>query len=183
MADVKKQNEVWEWGKALFIAIAIAFIIRIFLFTPVVVDGSSMEPTLHENERLIVTKIGEPDRFDIIVFHAPNSEDYIKRVIGLPGDHIEYKDDVLYINGEPFDEPYLNEYKQKVNDGPLTDSFTLQETPVGSDLVPEGHLFVMGDNRKYSKDSRHIGAIPMEEVVGKTNIVYFPIQDIKVIGK
>ena len=106
MADVKKQNEVWEWGKALFIAIAIAFIIRIFLFTPVVVDGSSMEPTLHENERLIVTKIGEPDRFDIIVFHAPNNEDYIKRVIGLPGDHIEYKDDVLYINGEPFDEPY-----------------------------------------------------------------------------
>lgn len=68
-----------------------------------------MEPTLHDKENMIVTKIGEPQRFDIIVFHAPNNTDYIKRVIGLPGDSIEYKDDILYINGEPFDEPYLDE--------------------------------------------------------------------------
>lgn len=183
MANVKKENWVWEWGKALFIAIVIGFIIRVFLFTPVVVDGSSMEPTLHDDERLIVTKIGEPQRFDIIVFHTLMNEHYVKRVIGLPGDHIEYKNDVLYINGEPYDEPYLNEYKKKINDAPLTNSFTLQETPVESDVVPEGHLFVMGDNRINSKDSRHIGAIPMEEVLGTTKIVYYPIKDIKIIGK
>ncbi|MBS4192845.1 signal peptidase I [Bacillus sp. FJAT-49705] len=177
----KNRNEVLEWIKALFIAIVLAFIIRAFFFTPIVVDGASMEPTLQDQDRMIVTKIGEPKRFDIIVFHASEDKDYIKRVIGLPGDRIEYKDDILYINGKPYDETYLDEYKQEVTDGPLTNSFTLRETPVGRDVVPEGHLFVMGDNRRYSKDSRHIGAVPMEKVVGTTKIVYYPIEKIKVI--
>lgn len=183
MTTVKDKKEIWEWGKALFIAIILALFIRAFFFTPIVVDGDSMEPTLHHKERMIVTKIGEPQRFDIIVFHAPDGRDYIKRVIGLPGDSIEYKEDTLYINGESYEEPYLNEFKQKINDSPLTNSFTLQETPVQSDVVPEGHLFVIGDNRRDSSDSRHIGAIPIEKVVGKTRIVYFPIKNIKIIEK
>ena len=183
MTTAKDKNEIWEWIKALFIAIILAFIIRTFLFTPIVVEGSSMEPTLQDQERMIVTKIGEPKRFDIVVFHASESEDYIKRVIGLPGDRIEYIDDTLYINGTPYDEPYLDEFKQEVVDRPLTGSFTLRETPVGSEVVPEGHLFVMGDNRRGSTDSRHIGAIPMEKVIGTTNIVYFPIKEIKIISK
>ena len=178
---VINKNEIWEWMKALFIAILLAFIIRTFFFTPIVVDGASMEPTLQDRDRMVVTKIGEPNRFDIIIFHATENQDYIKRVIGLPGDRIEYKDDVLYINGKPYDEPYLDKSKQEVLDGPLTGSFTLRETPVGSDVVPEGHLFVMGDNRRNSKDSRHIGAIPIEKVVGTTNIVFYPIEKIKVI--
>lgn len=127
--------------------------------------------------------MGEPKRFDIIVFHATENTDYIKRVIGLPGDRVEYRDDVLYINGKPYDEPYLDKSKQEVKVGPLTSSFTLRETPVGSDVVPEGHLFVMGDNRRNSKDSRHIGAIPMEDVVGTTKIVYYPIKEMEIIGK
>lgn len=183
MTTVKVKNGIWEWVKALLIAIILAFIIRAFFFTPIVVDGSSMEPTLQDQNRMIVTKIGEPNRFDIVVFHAPDGRDFIKRVIGLPGDRIEYKDDILYINGESYEEPYLNEYKQKVIDGPLTNSFTLEETPVRSDLVPEGHIFVLGDNRRGSTDSRHIGAIPMEKVVGTTKIVYYPINEIKIIGK
>lgn len=183
MEMVKNRSEIWEWIKALFIAIALAFIIRAFLFTPIVVEGSSMEPTLQDQDRMIVNKIGEPKRFDIVVFHASESKDYIKRVIGLPGDRIEYKDDTLYINGTAYDEPYLEEFKQKMLGGLLTGSFTLRETPVGSDIVPEGHLFVMGDNRQDSKDSRHIGAIPIKEVIGTTNIVYFPIKEIKIITK
>ena len=179
---VKNRNEIWEWIKALFIAIVLIFIIRAFFFTPIVVDGASMEPTLQDQDRMVLTKIGEPKRFDIIVFHAPENKDYIKRVIGLPGDSIEYKDDVLYINGKPYDEPYLDKSKQEVMDGPLTGSFTLRETPVGSNVVPEGHLFVMGDNRGNSKDSRHIGAVPMEKVVGTTKIVFWPIEEIKIIG-
>lgn len=174
-------NGVWEWSKAIIIAIALAFIIRIFFFTPIVVDGASMEPTLQDENRMIVTKIGEPKRFDVIVFHATEDQDYVKRVIGLPGDRIEYKDDTLYINGTPYDEPYLDEAKQELTDRELTNSFTLRETPVQSDVVPEGHLFVMGDNRRFSKDSRHIGAIPIEKVVGTTKIVFYPIQKIKVI--
>ncbi|WP_099355681.1 signal peptidase I [Fredinandcohnia onubensis] len=178
---VDTRSEFWEWIKALFIALLIAFIIRVFFFTPAIVEGASMQPTLQDQNRMIVTKIGEPKRFDVVVFHATEEKDYIKRVIGLPGDRIEYKDDTLYINGKPYDEPYLDNSKEELIDGPLTNSFTLRETPVGSDVVPEGHLFVMGDNRRNSMDSRHIGAIPIDSVVGTTNLVVWPIKEIKIL--
>jgi signal peptidase I len=180
----KKKNELWEWTKALLIAVALAAVIRYFLFAPIVVDGLSMMPTLQHQDRMIVNKlgykIGEPERFDIIVFHAPEQKDYIKRVIGLPGDKIEYKDDTLFVNGKPYEEPYLEEYKKQV-EGPLTDPFTLEETPVGSITVPEGELFVMGDNRRFSKDSRHIGTIAFEKIIGKTSIVYWPLKDAHIV--
>ncbi len=180
----RKKNELWEWTKALLIAVALAAIIRYFLFAPIVVDGLSMMPTLQHQDRMIVNKlsykIGEPERFDIIVFHAPEEKDYIKRVIGLPGDRIEYKDDTLYVNGKAYEEPYLDQYKKEV-EGPLTDPFTLEETRVGTQTVPEGELFVMGDNRRFSKDSRHIGTIPLEKVIGKTSIVYWPIKDAHIV--
>lgn len=178
----KEKNEIWEWVKAFLIAILLAFVVRAFLFTPIEVKGASMEPTLHSQERMIVSKIGEPKRFDIVVFHATEEKDYIKRVIGLPGDRVEYKDDVLYINGKPFEEPYLEEIKKNMIDEPLTGSFTLKETPVGSDVVPEGHIFVMGDNRRDSKDSRHIGAVPIENIIGTTKVVFFPFKEMKIIG-
>ncbi|MCM3160481.1 signal peptidase I [Metabacillus litoralis] len=178
----KKKNELFEWIKALAIAVLLAAIIRYFLFAPIVVDGFSMMPTLHTQDRMIVNKlsykIGEPERFDIVVFHATLEKDYIKRVIGLPGDKVEYRDDTLYINGEAYDEPYLNEYKEDLIDGPLTEPFDL-DSIIGQDTVPEGHLFVMGDNRRQSKDSRHIGTIPIEEVMGKASLVYWPVSDIR----
>ena len=180
----KKKNEIWEWVKALMIAVLLAAGIRYFLFAPIVVDGWTMMPTLHDQDRMIVNKLsfklGEPERFDIIVFHAPENKDYIKRVIGLPGDYIEYKDDTLYVNGQAYEEPYLEEYKQQVIDGPLTEPFTLEEK-TGEERVPEGHVFVMGDNRRFSKDSRHIGTIPMDEILGKTSIVYWPFSDIRTV--
>ena len=116
----KKKNELWEWTKALLIAVILAAVIRYFLFAPIVVDGLSMMPTLKDQDRMIVNKfsynIGEPKRFDIIVFHAPEQKDYIKRVIGLPGDTIEYKDDTLFVNGKAYEEPYLDKYKKEVED-------------------------------------------------------------------
>lgn len=179
----KSKNEVWEWIKALIIAVLLAGGIRYFLFAPIVVDGQSMMPTLEDNYRMIVNKIGykigKPERFDIIVFHATEEKDYIKRVIGLPGDYIEYKDDVLYINGEPIEEPYLDKYK-KETEGALTYDFTLEEV-TGLEKVPEGQLFVLGDNRRFSKDSRIIGTIEMDQVLGKTNLVYWPPSDFKII--
>jgi signal peptidase I len=180
----KKKSEILEWTKALVIAVALAAVIRYFFFAPIVVDGLSMMPTLHDQDRMIVNKlnykIGEPKRFDIIVFHAPENKDYIKRIIGLPGDTVEYKDDTLYINGKPYEEPYLDEYKKQVIDGPLTDPFTLEEK-IGEKTVPEGHLFVMGDNRRFSKDSRHIGAVSMDKVLGNTSIVYWPPEDFHIV--
>jgi len=177
----KEKNELWEWTKALLIAIGLAAIIRYFLFAPIVVDGYSMMPTLHNGDRMIVNKLGKPKRFDIVVFHAPEQKDYIKRVIGLPGDTVEYRDDTLYINGKPYAEPYLDAYKSQILEGPLTEDFTLEETPVGQKTVPEGELFVMGDNHRSSKDSRHIGSIPIEKVIGDTNIVYWPFKDIRYV--
>jgi signal peptidase I len=179
---IKKKSETFEWVKSIMVAIVLAFIIRTFFFSPIVVDGHSMDPTLQDKERMIVTKIGEPKRFDIVVFHAPDGRDYIKRVIGLPGDSIEYKNDVLYINGKAYNEPYLEKYKKRLNDGTLTYSFTLKETAVGSGTVPKDSLFVLGDNRRQSKDSRDIGAIPMEKVIGTTNFVYYPIKEIKIVN-
>ncbi|WP_033543923.1 signal peptidase I [Planococcus sp. CAU13] len=182
-AEVKKKNEVWEWSKALLIALGLAAVIRIFLFTPIVVDGESMMPTLEHGDRMIVNKIGynigQPDRFDIIVFHAPEEKDYIKRIIGLPGDHIAYENDQLYVNGERVDEPYLDEYKEQVA-GTLTEDFTLEEK-INASTVPEGTLFVMGDNRRASKDSRIIGVVPMEEVVGSTSLVFWPFTEAGIV--
>ncbi|MGG3820817.1 signal peptidase I [Geobacillus thermodenitrificans] len=179
----QKKSEWREWLKAIVVAVLLAGGIRYFIFAPIIVDGISMMPTLHNHERMIVNKlaykIGMPNRFDIIVFHAEEGRDYIKRVIGLPGDRIEYKNDTLYVNGKPYDEPYLDEYKKQVADGPLTEPFTLEEL-TGQSTVPEGHLFVMGDYRRYSKDSRHIGFIPMEKVVGKANIVYWPLGGVRI---
>lgn len=141
-----------------------------------------MMPTLHNGDRMIVNKLGKPDRFDIIVFHAPEQKDYIKRVIGLPGDTVEYKDDILYVNGKAYEEPYLDTYKEHIiDDGPLTPDFILEETPGGHTTVPEGEVFVMGDNRRFSKDSRHIGTIPLDEIIGDTNLVYWPIKDIRFV--
>lgn len=181
MEQVKKEkNEIWEWAKALLIAFAAVWLIRYFLFTPIVVDGESMMPTLENGDRMIVNKIGEPNRNDIVVFHAPEKKDYIKRVIGLPGDHVAYKNDQLYINGEPQEEPYLDSNKSQVNGGTLTEDFTLEER-TGKKVIPEGYLFVMGDNRRNSTDSRIIGLVPLEEVIGKTNIIFWPLNEIGMV--
>lgn len=181
----KEKNEIWEWLKALIIAFAVAACIRYFLFTPIVVDGESMMPTLENGDRMIVNKInytiGKPDRFDIIVFHAPEGKDYIKRVIGLPGDYVEYKNDVLYINGEAYEEPYLDEYKEQIVDGNLTGDFTLNDIDPTIDVIPEGYILVLGDNRRYSKDSRHIGLVDIDEIVGSTKLIFWPVKEIEIV--
>ncbi|MGJ9381390.1 signal peptidase I [Salipaludibacillus sp. CF4.18] len=178
------KSESWEWIKAVAVALTLAIVIRYFFFAPIVVDGESMMPTLENNDRMIVNKIGynisEPDRFDIVVFHAPQNKDYIKRVIGLPGDTIEYENDVLYINGEEVEEPYLDVYKEVAPSKPLTGDFQLEEV-TGEETIPEGHIFVLGDNRQHSKDSRHIGVVNSEDVVGKANFVFWPFQEVRMV--
>ena len=160
--EVKREG--LEWIKALGIGLIIFIIIRTFLFSNYVVEGESMMPTLQDGNKLVVNKIGyhigELDRFDVVVFHANEKEDYVKRIIGLPGDKIVYKDDKLYVNGEYYPEPYLEKFKQEYIGSKLTGDFTLQEI-TGEKTVPKGKIFVLGDNRRGSMDSRYFGLITL----------------------
>lgn len=170
-----------EIGKTFLYLVVLAAILvglRQFVFTPVVVKGDSMDPTLIDGERVIALKNTEIQRFDIVTFPAPDDvgKNYIKRVVGLPGDTVEYKKDVLYINGKKYAEPYLDEYKSKLTDGqPLTDDFDLNKL-YGSEKVPAGELFVMGDNRRISKDSRVIGTIKEKDIMADVKFVFWPIK-------
>jgi signal peptidase I len=176
----KEKNELFEWAKLITVTAIFIFVLRSFIFTPIVVDGHSMMPTYEDGDRVIVNKIGKKitdlKRFDIIVFVAPNGELFIKRIIGLPGDHIAYEDDVLYINGEKVDEPYLNAYKSQLTDqGDFTYDFTLEEV-TGFEKIPKDYFFVLGDNRRNSSDSRNqsVGLVSMDQIVGEANIRVFP---------
>ena len=128
------------------------------------VDGFSMRPTLEDGEFVLVSKLtymfGDFERGDIIVFHFPldPSEELVKRIIGLPGDNILVKDQQVYVNGQLLDEPYINQ-------APLYS---------GSWTVPEGHLFVLGDNRNNSNDSKDWDMLPQGNVVGKAVLIYWP---------
>lgn len=177
----KERNELLEWAKAFLVAFAIAAIIRYFLFIPIVVDGESMMPTLNDGDKMIVNKLDKPDRFDVVVFHATESKDYIKRIIGLPGDYVEYKDDQLYINGKKYDEPYLDEYKSQITSGTLTNDFTLKDIDPTLDKIPEGYYLVLGDNRRFSSDSRVIGLIKEEDIIGTTKVVFWPFNKIRIV--
>ncbi|HEK9100140.1 signal peptidase I [Bacillus pfraonensis] len=179
-----KKKEIISWVKTIGITVGIAFIVRGILFTPSLVQGESMMPTLENNERVLVNKIGFNiqglDRFDIIVFHGKEGHDLVKRVIGLPGDTVGYKNDVLYVNGKAVDEPYLEGYKAEVPKGTLTPDFTLEQK-TGKTKVPEGQVFVLGDNRQVSKDSRMFGFVSEDQIVGKGEAVFWPLQQVRAL--
>ncbi len=174
------KREGLEWIKALGIGLIIFIVIRTFLFSNYVVEGESMMPTLQDGNKLVVNKIGyqigELHRFDVVVFHANEKEDYVKRIIGLPGDKIEYKNDKLYINGDYYPEPYLDKYKKQYIGSKLTGDFTLKEI-TEKQTVPKGKIFVLGDNRRGSMDSRYFGFVNKEQVVGKVDLRYWPLQE------
>ncbi|MCD4801761.1 MAG: signal peptidase I [Anaerolineales bacterium] len=128
------------------------------------IDGSSMEPNLHHGEFVIVSKInyrfGEPERGDVVVFDFPRNitQEYIKRVIGLPGEHILVEDGNVYVNEIILSEPYL----------------IMEPRYEGEWVVPEDTLFVLGDNRNNSSDSHTWGMVPMNNVIGEALVVYWP---------
>ena len=187
---LESEKENWfDWLKTIFFAAVLVIGVRYFLVTPIAVQGASMMPTLEDGEMLVVDKITPKitdfDRFDVIVFKATEEENYVKRIIGLPGDTVQYIDDVLYINGEKYDEPYLDDYKASlIDNGTLTEDFTL-ESYLQQTVVPEDHLFVLGDNRRKSVDSRlpEVGFIPVNTVIGEARFVYWPLSEVGLIKK
>lgn len=189
MTEKKKSSNWLDWVKAFIIALIVTFVVKSFIVSPVVVDGSSMLPTLHDRDRMIVDKLSyrfkDPERFEIVIFHAPEGKDYIKRVIGLPGEHVAVRDNVLYIDNKVVPESYLRKDEvMPINYPIITNDFALENLAGNHLTIPEGYLLVLGDNRSGSKDSRddEVGLVHMNEVVGKTSIIYWPpkrIQNVK----
>ncbi|UYZ23126.1 signal peptidase I [Mesobacillus jeotgali] len=177
------KREGLEWIKAFALGMIIFVFIRIFFFSNYVVEGESMLPTLEDGNKVVVNKLGyeteDLERFDVIVFHANEEEDYVKRVIGLPGEKVEYREDMLFINGKKVNEPFLKQYREQSPGGYFTGDFTIEDL-TGVERVPEGKLFVLGDNRLGSWDSRQIGFISEDQVVGKVNLRYWPLEEMDV---
>ena len=171
-----KIDDIYSWIKSIVFAFLIALLVRHFLFSPTVVLGESMLPTFEKGDIVLINKLSDIQRFDIVVFEAPDAKElYVKRVIGLPGDTIEVIDDVLYINGDAIHEPYLDDNRLNQNVfGNFTKDFTLQEM-TGKTKVPEKSFFVLGDNRINSKDSRSFGFIREESLIGEVKLRIYPL--------
>ena len=159
-------KEIFEWVQSIAVALVLALIINQFLFAMVQVEGSSMLPTLETKERLVITKLFyKPKAKDIVVVESDDLQKYIiKRVIAVPGDVVDYdaQNFRITINGEAIDEPYILEeaYGGGAVNYPVT--------------VPEDHVFVMGDNRNNSNDSRNLGMISYDDVVGRAALRITP---------
>jgi signal peptidase I len=182
---VRRREPVWlEYGKAILTAVALALVIRTFGVQAFRIPSPSMEDTLLVGDHLFVSKFlygaeipftggirlpgfRDPERGDVIVFRFPEdpSQDYIKRCVGVPGDTVEYRDKVLYVNGERQEEPYT-----KFADG---DRISPNRDNFGPIEVPEGKYFMMGDNRDRSSDSRYWGFVDHTEIRGKAIFIYW----------
>ena len=178
---LKKKSTLREYAEAAAIAILLALFIRAFVVQAFKIPSGSMEPTLLVGDHILVNKflygiklpyvqstlipISEPERGDIIVFIYPKdkNKDYIKRVIGVPGDRIDIQGRQIFINGQLFDDKY-GHYDEKAGN---------PYRAYGPEVVPEGHYFVMGDNRYHSADSREWGWVPSANVKGKAFIIYW----------
>jgi signal peptidase I len=217
----KKSGGLGETVSVIVQALLLALVIRTLLFQPFSIPSGSMRPTLLEGDYLFVTKWAygysrhslpfspnlfsgriwgsDPERGDVVVFKFPPnpSLDYIKRVIGLPGDRVQVKEGVLFINGEAvprtktgqIDNPDITEqnrpidvYRETLPNGVSYDTLDLTTRSPGDDtrefVVPAGHYFMMGDNRDNSTDSRFsVGFVPKENLVGRANIIFFSIAE------
>jgi signal peptidase I len=154
-------------------AILIALLINIFVGQATRVEGQSMEPSLHTDQRLVVEKVTYrfhgPERFDVVVLRLPEQSDelLIKRVIGLPGETVEIKGSHVYINGTMLDEPFLTEAMRQGRQITVT--------------VPPLHIYVLGDNRNHSNDSRSFGPIPLDNVIGRAWVSYWPLEEVGLV--
>ena len=168
------------WLKFLIVASFLVFIVRGFIFIPMTIEGNSMEKTLHQEDHIIYEKFSEIKRFDIILFKANDGTIMVKRVVGLPGESISYFNDHLLINGDMIDEPYLKEVKVNHLESHYTTNFDSEEI-LGRPYLSSDAYFVLGDNRRVSKDSRSFGEVKAEQIIGKARLVYYPFKDIKLL--
>ncbi|MDO4680833.1 MAG: signal peptidase I [Aerococcus sp.] len=166
----------------MLITLAVMWGIYTYIGAPVKISGSSMAPTLENGQHVWLNHLDKTyDRGEIVIFDAPDQsgDEYVKRVIGVPGDTVEYRNNQLYVNGEKVDEPYLDVLKAENPGTNVTPNFTLETLKsTGTQTVPEGKLFVMGDNRPVSKDSEEFGFIDESHVGGTVSYRIWPLNNI-----
>ncbi|MBO4901996.1 MAG: signal peptidase I [Lachnospiraceae bacterium] len=164
------KREIMEWIIVIEVAVILAVVLNMFLIVNAVIPSASMETTIMTGDRIFGNRLAymkkDPARGDIVIFKFPDDEKqlFIKRLIGMPGETLEMKDGIVYINGEALDEPYLA---------------TIPYGDYGPVTVPEGAYFVMGDNRNNSADSRYWKQpfVYREKILGKAVFCYFPVSD------
>jgi signal peptidase I len=175
-SQAKRKVNAWlEWVVVIAVAVSAALIVRAYVLQQFAVAGTSMYSTLHDGDRVLVNKLSyrlhDPRRGDIVVLKTIESigeRDLIKRVVALPGETVEYTSCVLYIDGKKLIEPYLDTTVVLPNQcGPDQAALT----------VPEGTVFVLGDNRNWSKDSRNLGPIRYDDIIGRAFVVIWPVGD------
>lgn len=174
-AKKRRGNALLEWIVVVVVAVGAALLVRTYVLQQFAVDGHSMDTTLHDGDRVLVNKLSyrlhDPNRGDVVVLETledAGARDLIKRVVGLPGETVEYRDCVLYVDGRELLEPYLDPaIVQADNCGEGQESI----------VVPEESVFVLGDNRGGSKDSRELGPISYDELVGRAFVIIFPFSD------
>ena len=180
------KKEIIEWIAAIAVALALIFLIGKFIAKPYTIKGDSMDPTLKDSQRVMVNiigyKIGGVKEGNVIVFHANKKDDYVKRVIGTPGDSVQYKNDTLYINGKKQKEPYLNYNEKRKQPEYITGTFKVKDLANANsktNVIPKDKYLVLGDNREVSKDSRSFGLIDKDQIVGKVSFRFWPFNEFK----
>ena len=173
-------NFFLDFVETAVVALSIFVVVYLFLVQPHEIKGGSMEPSFHNNEYILTDKISyrfkEPKRGDVVIFKAPKNPDvdYIKRIIGLPGERIKIQNGGVYINGKKLNEPYIRDITV------LTSTQYLQEGV--ETTVPSGYFFVMGDNRTGSMDSREFGPIAENIIIGHAIIRYWPLSTLGLVS-
>lgn len=172
--DFRDLKEFMIDSAKIILTIIAVFVVIMYVATIQQIIGTSMEPTYNSQDVVVLNKLHyrlfNKKRFDVVSFEYDSTKYLIKRVIGLPGDKIEYKDNVLYINGKATKEEFLDKNIK-------TENFSLAD--LGYDEIPKGHYLLLGDNRENSLDSREIGLIKDKEIMGKVNLRIWPIYKIR----
>lgn len=172
-------NFILDFLETIVVALSIFVVIYLFIMQPHEIKGNSMEPNFSNNEYILTDKISYrlhlPARGDVVIFKAPVNPDvdYIKRVIGLPGDRIKIQNGSVFVNGEKLTEDYLKD-PTYLSPG----SFMSEGVEI---TVPPGKLFLMGDNRPHSSDSRAFGPVPIDTIIGRAFFRYWPVNQLGVV--
>lgn len=162
----------FDFVQSIVVVLAIMVMIYLFVMSPQEINGASMEPNFHNGEYILTNKVEykfrEPKRGDVVIFKSPRNKeiDFIKRVIGMPGDRVSLRNNMFYVNGVALEEPYLSPGIYIFGGSYLRENDEV--------IVPPGTYFVVGDNRQHSSDSREFGPIAKEDFIGKALLRYFP---------